>query len=116
MTQCRQCKGLITWVRSGERWLCHNPDGSDHWDTCSARRWKQVQATGQRFEGAQVIECDRLQIASGYANSIHGTKFSRLATPARKGKAFRQSGNCKACVPPWVACPECPDRIERKAA
>ena len=41
---------MVNWVRSGKRWNCHNPDGSDHWDACSAERWRIVKSEGKRFE------------------------------------------------------------------
>lgn len=107
MTNCQDCGLLVQWVRKGRRWHCHNPDGTDHWDLCSKMKWKQVQATGQKFTDQKTDD----GLISGFANSIHGTKLSRHSKP-HKGPS-RLTGQCKACVPPWEVCSTCPDLIGR---
>jgi len=75
MSACKQCGASVIWKRvtndkGREQWQCFNADGvTVHWDSCSKRRWQQVKATGQRFENEH---------ESGYAASVHGTKFDRL--------------------------------------
>lgn len=102
MTACKQCGGEVRWVQIDGRWHCHNQDGSDHWDECSKRRWQQVVATGERFVTKR---------ASGYANSVHGTKYDRISAGVVRGKRYKPSGQCKQCVPPWETCNGCPDQI-----
>jgi hypothetical protein len=98
---CKQCGGRVEWKKQNDRWICENQDGSDHWDLCSARRWQQVKATGVRFDH---------ELESGYAGSIHGTKFERKSSGWRRGENFKLSGLCQNCVPPWEDCPNgCPD-------
>lgn len=103
---CKQCGADVVWTKESGRWHCHNPDGSDHWDLCSKRRWRQVKATGERFETER---------ESGYANSIHGTKLDRLSAKPIRGAGFKLSGECKDCVAPWEVCAAlpngCPDAI-----
>lgn len=106
MTNCTECGGEVQWLKIKDRWHCHNPGGSDHWDLCSKRKWEQVKATGERFINEKLSPGER---ADGYRNSIHGTKKSRHAyAPVGKVKL---SPDCQQCVPPWEACPTCPDRI-----
>lgn len=105
MTPCKECGGLIAWIKIEGRWHCHNANGSDHWDTCSKRKWQQVKDTGVKFEDQRT----RDGIVSGFADSIHGTKLSRHSRP-HKGPS-KLSGDCKACVPPWQVCQACPDGI-----
>jgi hypothetical protein len=102
MARCAKCGAEIRWERKNARWFCFNADGSDHWDACSKRRWRQVKATGERFERED---------ESGYANSVHGTKFDMKSSGFRRGADYRPSGLCKNCVPPWETCPECPDAL-----
>jgi hypothetical protein len=107
-TACKQCGADVIWKKvtndkGRQQWQCFNADGvTVHWDSCSKRRWQQVKATGERFEST---------MESGYANSVHGTKFDRLNAPIARGK-IKRSGKCRDCVPPWELCPGCPDSIE----
>ena len=107
MTSCKACGASVIWRRVQNdkgvlQWQCFNADGKTvHWDACSKRRWQQVKATGIRFEE---------KMESGYAHSIHGTKFDRQTAKMIKGK--RRSGECRDCVPPWETCSKCPDAIE----
>ena len=104
MSKCKQCGAIVRWIREQGRWRCLNvADAKDHWDQCSRRRWQQVKETGERFETKE---------ASGYRNSIHGTKYDRIAAKPIRGALYREpSGKCKDCVPPWEACAECPDQF-----
>ena len=101
MTKCKQCGGQIVWTQTEGRWYGRNPDGSDHWDACSKRRWEQVKATGERFEAAE---------ASGYARSVHGTKYDRINAKPIRGENYQPTGLCRQCVPPWEICAGCPDQ------
>jgi hypothetical protein len=109
---CKQCGDEVIWKRvmlaSGRgQWQCFNNDGvTVHWDSCSKRRWQQTKATGERFESAS---------ESGYANSVHGTKFDRLASPVIRGQV-KLSGQCRDCVPPWEVCSACPDAFPLQSA
>lgn len=102
MTPCKQCGGDVCWVQIDGRWHCHDADGSDHWDTCAKRKWKQVKSTGQRFETAK---------ESGYRNSIHGTKLDWIGGKVVTGKNWKRDG-CDCGLPPWEICrPDCAHAI-----
>ena len=115
MSICAKCRGEIVWKMIDGRWRGLNPNGSDHWDACSKRRWKQVVATGKRFENKRN---DKGEITSGYKDSVHGTKLDQIRAPKKVGRPRKiLSGNCRGCVPPWDVCPNaCPDAIEEKQA
>lgn len=55
MRPCGKCGLNVQWVRSGTkpdgnpRWKCVNPDGTEHWDTCSQERTRRVKAEGTPF-------------------------------------------------------------------
>jgi hypothetical protein len=102
MRACRQCGAEIRWQKQNGRWFCLNQDGTDHWDACSKKRWQQVKATGTRFEKKD---------GTGYANSIHGTKFDMKTSGFKRGRDFKVSGLCKSCVPAWEVCGGCPDTL-----
>lgn len=111
MSICKSCGGNIKWTKLEGRWRCFNAGTEvDHWDACSKRRWAQVKATGERFEN-QVPKSDK-QTRSGYAKSIHGTKFDRIAAKSIKGIHYKPSGQCRQCVPPWSVCQTCPDAFQ----
>ena len=106
---CKSCGADVIWKqitndKGARQWQCFNVDGvTTHWDQCSKRRWEQVKATGERFERKR---------ASGYANSVHGTKYDLLVAPVMRGK-IGLSGNCRDCVPPGEVCPAvCPEAME----
>lgn len=105
---CKACGASVIWKqitndRGKLQWQCFNADSvTIHWDSCSKRRWEQVKATGERFEE---------KMASGYAGSVHGTKFDMQTRKPIKGKHSKRSGQCRDCVPPWEICPACQDAI-----
>ena len=108
MSKCKQCGGAINWVKKDGRWHGLNPDGSDHWDTCSKVRWRQVEATGERFERESgLTSADVNAKLDGYRNSKHGTKLSRAAIPPIRGKNYADP-KCDCGVPPWVECKHTP--------
>ena len=96
---CKTCGAPIKWVKIGERWHCHNPDGTDHWDLCSKRKWDQVVATGRKFAHGN---------NKGYADSIHGTKYYMK----EGGKTENRNKKLPRCnchlpplnIPPWDDC------------
>ena len=107
---CQRCGAAVTWRREGGKLRCLNAGSSEsHWDSCSNRRWSQTKATGQRFERKKVAG----GIASGYADSVHGTKFDHIQATHRTRPA-RPIVECPGCVPPWEVCPRgCPNAITR---
>lgn len=102
MRACRQCGAQVLWVKKSGRWQCKNPDGSDHWDECSRRRWRKVSTEGAHFETAA---------GKGYDHAELGRKFYQKTSGFRRGKQYNPSGLCKQCVPPWETCASCPDQF-----
>ena len=100
-TICKKCGGPVFWMKVQGKQNCYNLDGKIHWDTCSARRWHQTKETGERFQDKR---------GSGYANSIHGTKFDSLPGTFITGEHYKVFDGCKNCVPPWEPCKGCPAR------
>lgn len=108
MSNCKECGGAVKWVQNGRHWQCFNPDGSVHWGLCSKRRWDQTVSTGERFVEKNTSE----GIASGYQDSIHGTKNETLRGKPIRGKRYKPNPACKKCVPPWEICPnKCPSEF-----
>ena len=111
-TACKECGESIVWRRDGKNLQCFNADdGSVHWDRCSKNRWRQTVKTGERFDGVKIAN----GIASGYANSVHGTKFLHIKADFVT-KSKKKIVDCAQCVPPWEVCPnKCPNAIKRAA-
>lgn len=94
---CQQCGATVRWVKEQGKWRCLNiADAHDHWDACSKRRWQQVKATGERFETSD---------ASGYANSVHGTKFDMQRVGPIRGAQYVPVQHRRECAAlPWEDC------------
>jgi hypothetical protein len=105
MSICKSCGASVEWTKKEGRWFCFNPGTqTDHWDSCSKRRWTQTKSTGKRFENMKV---DKNTTASGYAHSIHGTKFDHIEKKSITGKRYKPDG-CDCGLPPWELCkPNC---------
>lgn len=99
MSICQQCGGDVVWTKIDGRWRCFNAGTqTDHWDTCSRRRWQQTVATGERFVSA---------MNSGYARSVHGTKFDRISSGVMRGRDYHPIEHTPTCeAAPWEPC-EC---------
>lgn len=98
---CKSCGGNVDWKKDSGRWQCFNAGTEvDHWDSCSARRWKQTVATGTRFENERQRNGDMF---SGYEKSIHGTRLDHIEKPMIFGKKYKPDG-CDCGLPPWELC------------
>jgi len=100
MTICKTCGSPVTWTKSGDRWLCLNPDGADHWDLCSQLTMARIKATGEHFSTER---------EEGYRTTLKksGVQLVRLSAKSR-GPKINNAG-CHSCVPPWETCPNgCP--------
>jgi hypothetical protein len=110
MSNCKQCGAAVIWTQTDGRWRCFNAGTeTDHWDSCSKRRWEQVKATGKHFDHDRV---------AGYAGSIHGTKYYRISSGVIRGRQFPKPqvyAQCRQCVPPWEECPGCPIQFKQVA-
>jgi hypothetical protein len=94
-------------VKKNGRWFCFNPDGSDHWDECSKRRWRRVSTEGTHFDHGD---------EKGYVHTELGTKLYHKSSGFKRGRDYRPSGLCRNCVPAWEVCPQgCPDAFKEAA-
>lgn len=97
---CGKCSGYVEWKRTGGRWFCFNPDGSDHWDTCSKRVFAKI-----KREGRPIVVRDGREIAKGYAHPTLGIKFVSREGIVVTGKRYKPTKCERACkVPPWDEC------------
>jgi hypothetical protein len=114
MSDCKSCGAPVEWKKIDGRWYCHNAGTqTDHWDSCSKRRWQQTVSTGERFDN---LKLDKKRTASGYKNSIHGMKFDHIEVKSIKGKHYKPDG-CDCGRPPWELCkPDCKHAIDFKEA
>lgn len=105
MVKCRQCGLMVIWQKVSGRITCTNPDGSDHWDRCSAERWKQATAGGKRFTETRGNEKvvgflyrgkERLERISSMS-SVRGAQYQPLTC------------NCE-CLP-WEINPNCAQQM-----
>ena|SRR3990167_7749030 len=110
MSECKRCGHEVRWVKEGKELRCLNPDGADHWDLCSALRWKRIVAAGGRF--VQEFADGPVERISGYESQEFGRNLDQIDMRVIVGPDYRVSGLCKHCVPPWEVCPNgCPDAI-----
>lgn len=100
MPECRKCGAQVCWRHENGRWFCENADGSDHWDTCSKRRWQAVVRDGVHFERGG---------DKGYLHEDKAKFYSKSSGFVR-GARYQMSGLCRECVPPWESCLACPDQ------
>jgi len=101
MATCKSCGAAVTWKKENGRWYCFNHGTTtDHWDSCSSRRWKQTVSTGTRFENRVN---SKGQLESGYADSIHGTKLDHIECLEAVGKDYHPD-MCDCGIPPWEEC------------
>lgn len=108
MTTCNQCGLPVTWKRVKGRMQCYNPDGTVHWDRCSAERFAAVKRDGRFFTRAGA---DGRPVAEGYATKDR-VQYTMLRpdTPTT-GKHYRPDG-CTCGLPPWEVCkPDCQHAI-----
>lgn len=102
MSACVQCGLPVRWINGGTKarpkWRCENPDGTDHWDKCSAERFARVKREGTYFEGD-----DGRREVHGYA-APHKTQLTMIR-PLKPivGKKYRPDG-CDCGRPPWELC------------
>lgn len=104
MAKCAECGLPVLWTRTpgSGAWQCFNPDGTVHWDRCSAERFACIKREGFFF--AKPTE-------EGYK---HPKKLQY--TMLRPGHAFcgdryRLDG-CDCGLPPWELCkPTCSHAI-----
>lgn len=103
MSICKQCGSSVNWVRRSGRTLCLNPDGSDHWDLCSKRRFERIKRAGEHF---------KTEDAEGYKTPLKksGVLYMHIRAES-KHQSKGRSGECMECTPPWEEpCANCPDR------
>lgn len=106
MSTCKQCGAPVLWVKEGSKKLCHNPDGSDHWDLCSKLRFERIKRTGEYF---QTKNGDK-----GYLTPLKrsGVQYVQQTSGWRKGKEYSKAAGCKHCVPAWEVCTnQCPAAV-----
>lgn len=97
---CGKCGGYVEWKRIGDRRYCFNPDGSDHWDTCSKRVFAKI-----KREGKYVVVRDGRETAKGYAHPTLGVKFVSREGMIVTGKHHKPTLCQQTCkVPPWLDC------------
>ena len=97
--KCKKCKGEMIWVKRDGRWYGENPDGSDHWDTCSKNIWDQVKKSGERVTTKRKNGVTHV----GFKTQSHGFQLESIHTPAVAGKNYKPS-NCDCGIPPWEVC------------
>lgn len=109
MSACAQCGLQITWVNEGTKkrpkWQAFDPDGSVHWDRCSAARFERIKREGTFFAEPT---------AEGYVTRER-IQFTMLRpeTPG-VGKSYVPDG-CTCGLPPWDLCkPDCEHAIKPK--
>lgn len=109
MSICKECGLSVEWKRESQTWQCFNPDGSVHWDKCSATKFARIKRTGIPFAARRIGE----QV-EGYKTPLKksGEQLTRAAADVIEGDCFELSGACKNCVPPWEVCEKCPDKLE----
>lgn len=93
MTTCKKCSLEIIWKKTGDRWTCLNPDGSDHWDACSEARTKLIQAEGISFsdeKGSGFLHRGKRHYMTGHGKV---TLASDYCLPV-----------CDCKNPPWEDC------------
>ena len=109
MNACPQCGLPVFWRQENGKWLCRNPDGSDHWDACSQARFERIKAEGEFFAGP---------LEEGYKTrrKKSGVQFTRLtAKDEAIGERYKPDG-CDCGLPPWELCREdCPHAIKLKS-
>ena len=49
MSECVKCGNEIKWENINGKWICYNPDGTEHWDLCSEYRTREVIKKGKAF-------------------------------------------------------------------
>ena len=108
MIRCRACDSLIAFKRLPNGKFCPTePDGSDHFDHCSERRFARLKRDGERVE----VSDQKGLVHSGYAlDDVYKKDFER-------GDVI-VGANYVPCpvecpIPPWKDCP-CPHRTSRK--
>lgn len=47
---CKKCRLPVKWVLEQSKWKCRDPNGKDHWDTCSKERTKRANREGAAFK------------------------------------------------------------------
>lgn len=50
LTKCSKCGLQVKWLITAGRPRCVDPDGKDHWDTCSREKTRQMIARGTPFK------------------------------------------------------------------
>ena len=104
MATCKTCKAEVKWVKT-DRWYCHNPDGSDHWDLCAQLKLLNFKTHGVEFS-EQRGKVKGLRVGHEYA--IPNKSGLRLKTElimqriGKKitGKNYKPDG-CKCGLLPW---------------
>lgn len=98
MSICKACGGVIAWKRDASgKWRGLNGDGvTDHWDSCSKRKFERIKASGDYFE----IEQDK-----GYFTNLKnsGVQYIEQHSEIFRGNKFKNV-DCD-CVP-WETCPK----------
>ena len=107
MSLCKECGLEVNWTKSGRKWSCANPDGSDHWDLCSQTKFARIKRTGEYFERGKT---------KGYLTEFKpsGVQLVQESSGRIKGALYQPTGDCAECCAPWEICSRpCPDELRQ---
>ena len=101
---CRDCGSPIAFKKPPNgRSRPVEPDGSDHFDKCSARKWERLQRNGQRFESSDDVGVTE----SGYRLG-DTSKRDYIRGKLIVGAQYRERHHRDTCTAaPWEEC-ACP--------
>jgi hypothetical protein len=98
MAYCKKCGLKVKWIRDNDRWVCQNPDNSDHWDLCSKTVFEDVKKNGIQFKREVKKETHH-----GYKSDKYGEKLFMIEGRIIIGKGYKPSIHDKTCLP-WNEC------------
>lgn len=100
MRPCRKCGAKVEWRKTDGKWNCYNPDGSDHWDSCSKNVWDDVKKHGEKF-----TRQDGRETVTGFRSEKYGEKAAMRSGIVIKGKKYKPVTHVETChVLPWENC------------